>query len=246
MLALPFSSDQFFGVFEAYNAAFWPAQAVLLIAALLIAIAGLRRRYGRVIAAFLAALWLWSGLAYHLAHFATINPAARLFAGLFVGQAVVFGWWGLPRGRIQFGERGGLRFWTGVALLSYALVVYPLIGIATGHAFMNGPTFGAPCPVVIYTFGILLLLRGVPVVVLIAPVLWAVIGSSAVLLLGVAQDAGLAVSALLAIGFTVRERFAAAGRPRDPSRRRRGREEGGLEGRRDRGRSRRRGRVGAP
>jgi hypothetical protein len=72
---------------------------------------------------------------------------------------------------------------------------------------MASPTFGAPCPVVIYTFGMLLLARRVPFWLLIIPTLWAIIGTSAVIAFGVVQDIGLVISAVVVI----------AARSRDPA-----------------------------
>jgi hypothetical protein len=75
---LPFTTDQFFGVFASYNTAIWPAQVVayLLGTAALWAIYAARSWSGRTVAAILAALWVWNGFAYHYAFFAPINPAA--------------------------------------------------------------------------------------------------------------------------------------------------------------------------
>jgi hypothetical protein len=71
---------------------------------------------------------------------------------------------------------------------------------------MASPTFGAPCPAVIHTFGILLLARRVPLWLLIIPMLWAVIGTSAVFAFGVLQDIGLFASAVLVIAMLSAER----------------------------------------
>ena len=42
--------------------------------------------------------WAWSALAYHAAFFTRINPAAWLFAALFLVQATAFFWSGVVRG----------------------------------------------------------------------------------------------------------------------------------------------------
>jgi hypothetical protein len=41
---------------------------------------------------FFAALWLWNAVVYHAVFFTRINPAAWLFAGLFLVQAALFFW----------------------------------------------------------------------------------------------------------------------------------------------------------
>jgi hypothetical protein len=68
---LPFTVDQFFSVFAAYNKAIWPAQIVayLLAAVALWAIFKGRPWAGGVVAAILGLFWLWNGLVV-LSHFA--------------------------------------------------------------------------------------------------------------------------------------------------------------------------------
>lgn len=184
MGSVPFTVDQFFGVFARYNEAVWPAQLVLIAAAVSVTAIALSRSAGRDrwVSGFLALLWTWTGIAYHLVHFSEINPAARAFGAFFVLQAALFLWWGVVRGRLAFGR----------------------------------PTFGAPCPTVIYTFGMLLLAENVPLWLLVVPVLWALLGSTAVVAFGVYQDLGLIVSALLALALIVRDRRPGAGRAAVP------------------------------
>jgi hypothetical protein len=216
VFSVPFSAEEFFGVFTAYNHAVWPAQLLLIaaaIAAVGLAVGG-RASAHRWIAAFLALLWGWTGAAYHLAHFAAINPAANAFGVLFLLQGALFLWWGGVRGRLEFGRPGGVRGLAAGAILVYALVVYPLLGGVAGQVYMAGPTFGAPCPAVIYTFGLLLLARSVPLWMLLIPASWAIVGSSAALAFGVYQDLGLLLGAAIAIGFLIRPPRGEADRPR--------------------------------
>lgn len=209
---VPFSAEQFFGVFAAYNEAVWPAQILLTAAAAAVVVLAIRygHRSGRWVAGFLAVLWLWTGVAYHLLHFVEINPAAAAFGGLFVVQAILFSVWGARR-TIELGWRPDAYGVVAGVILVYALVVYPLLGAASGHPYMASPTFGAPCPAVIYTFGILLLARRVPLWLLVVPAVWAVIGSSAVFAFGVVQDVGLLVSALVAVPLLIHRQRSTSG-----------------------------------
>jgi hypothetical protein len=88
----------------------------------------------------------------------------------------------------------------GIALTLYAFA-YPFLSSAFGHAYPATPTFGVPCPTAILTIGALLTVRGsVPRALTIIPVLWAVIGGSAALLLEVPTDyVLLAAGALLTV-----------------------------------------------
>ena len=91
---MPFTSDEFFSVFAQYNRTF-----VVVVVALWFASAGMvafvsrdPERRSRTLSLFLAVLWLWNTVAYHALFFTRINPAAWLFAALFVVQAVLFAW----------------------------------------------------------------------------------------------------------------------------------------------------------
>jgi hypothetical protein len=94
---LPFSAEQFFAVFAAYNTAIWPLPVVAYGLGLLAL--GFLLWPGAVAdgitSAILSLIWLWTGVAYHWLHFAAINPPARLFGAAFVVQAMVLlyaGW----------------------------------------------------------------------------------------------------------------------------------------------------------
>jgi hypothetical protein len=93
----------------------------------------------------------------------------------------------------------GFDAWAGGALLGYALVVYPLLGWALGHRYPASPTFGLPCPTTIATFGVLIWVRPQPRWwLLIVPLLWAVVGTSAAFSLGIREDLGLLVAGVVA------------------------------------------------
>jgi hypothetical protein len=154
-------------------------------------------------------MWLWTGAVYHWRFFAAINGAARLFGAAFVLQGVLLAWaaW---QGRLQFGRRDGLPRALGWTLVLYALAVYPALGTATGHSYPGAPTFGiTPCPVTLFTFGLLLLATTpVPWLLLIVPVAWSLVGGSAAFLLRVPQDWPLLASGVLAVTVLLRERRA--------------------------------------
>jgi hypothetical protein len=198
---LPFTTDQFFGVFASYNTAIWPAQVVayLLGTAALWAIYAARSWSGRTVAAILAALWVWNGFAYHYAFFAPINPAAYGFAALFVVQGLLFFGYGTMAGRLRFVSGTGWRGLLGLVLIAYATVGYTGLGYFLGHTWPSLPIFGvAPCPTTIFTFGALMLASGpLPLWLVAIPIVWAGIGASAAVLLNVPEDLGLLISGLL-------------------------------------------------
>ena len=100
---MPFTTQQFFEVFRRYNEAVWPAQAVLLGLGLAAAYLAWRPLAwsDRFITVALAVLWAWMGVVYHLIFFLPINPAASLFGGLFILEAILILGAGL-QGRLRF------------------------------------------------------------------------------------------------------------------------------------------------
>jgi len=198
-MVLPFTAEQFFDVFRAYNAALWPAQMFLLaLAGMAVVLAIWPRAWSGVgVSAILALLWGWMGLAYHLAFFTAISPPAYAFAVVFVTGALIFLWQGVVQRRLEFRWQSGARGLTGLVFVVYALVVYPLWSHFAGKPYLDTPTFGLPCPTTIFTMGLLAgLVRPYPRSVFVVPILWSLVGVQAALLLSVPQDLGLAVVAV--------------------------------------------------
>jgi hypothetical protein len=204
----PFTLQQFFDVFASYNAAIWPAQIVAYVLGLAI-VASLGRKWlhaPRFILLALASLWLLNGIGYHFLFFAAINPAAKLFAGVFVVQAILLAGWAFARPSLTFEVGRDVRSATGLIFILFAMFIYPALGFWAGHGFMSGPMFGvAPCPTTIFTIGLLLLARGRLVAALaIIPFLWSLVGLAAALQLGMYEDLALPVaSAVLVVNLAI-------------------------------------------
>lgn len=200
---LPFSHDAFLGVFEAYNAAIWPAQIAAYALCLLAVLLAFRPLpgSGRVVAALLAAAWLWNGVAYHMLQFAKINWAAWIFGFFFVVEGTMLLATGVLRGRLAFRFTRSAAGWAGLVLIAFALVAYPLIGMFAGQPWPRMAFAGvAPCPTAIFTLGLLLLAEGrVPIHLLVLPLLWSLVGGSAAWLLAIPQDLALPAAALLTV-----------------------------------------------
>jgi hypothetical protein len=204
---LPFTSEQFLAVFVAYNEAIWPIQiAAYLLGAIAVALLFWNPPGAdRIIVAIVAAMWLWTGVAYHALFFSAINKAAYIFAALFIAQGGALIYAGVYRDQLRFGNRTRPLSWVGVALMIYAAILYPLIGLSTGHRYPEIPMFGVtPCPVTIFTFG-LFLLATPPLSrwLLVIPFIWSLIGGSAAFLLHVPQDWPLLVSGFVAVPLIV-------------------------------------------
>jgi Family of unknown function (DUF6064) len=205
-MQLPFTREQFFDLFVADNEALWPAAVALWIASVVIVALRLsaRRPHDRWISAFLVAHWAWSALAYHVGFFTRINPAAWLFAALFLGQAVLFLRVGVVQRRLSFAPWGNA--WAPLAwgLLAYSLA-YPLINAINHLSLLRIPTFGLPCPTTIFTAGALMLATPRSRSLSIVPVIWSAIGGSAAFLLGVHADVALQIAGIALAIFSVRK-----------------------------------------
>jgi hypothetical protein len=203
---LPFTTKQFLAVFEQYNEAVWPFQIILNLLALGCLILSIKRirHSDKIIPGILTFFWLWIGIVYHLVFFSSINPAAKVFGVVNVLQGLVFLYFGVFKARLSFQFRTDVYGITGSLLILYALIAYPSLGYSLGHVYPKAPTFGLPCPTTIFTFGLLLWTSSrIPKVVLLVPIVWSMIGFSAALTMGMHEDIGLLVAAIITTALVV-------------------------------------------
>jgi len=195
-MRLPFSHDEFLDVFGAYNAQWWPVALVLWFGTAVIAWRWWRGRTANapLTMSLLAVHWAWAGIAYHWLHFRAINPAAALFAVAFVLQAGLFSWLAIVT-RARVTRQRGMRGAFSVGLVGFGLL-YPAIGLALGLEYPRMPVFAVPCPTTLVTAGLLLATREAPRILSAIPLLWAAIGSSAAIMLGIRADLALIVAGL--------------------------------------------------
>jgi hypothetical protein len=212
-MTIPFSVEQFHGVFSDYNNAVWPAQVVLVLLALAVVVLVLRPQpwSGVAVSAVLAFFWAWIAAAYHFAFFTRINPLAYVFAAVSMAGAAVFVWQGVIQRRLRFEWVAGWRSAAGAALIVFALLVYPVWSAMAGHNYPATATFGLPCPTTLFTIGVLAFAqRPSTRSALVVPVLWCFVGAQAAFLLSVPPDLGLIAAAAVGVGlfFTARQRRA--------------------------------------
>jgi hypothetical protein len=204
-MQLPFTREQFFDLFGAYNEALWPAVIALWIASAVIVALRLSARHphDRWVSALLVGHWVWSAVAYHVVFFTRINPAAWLFAALFLGQAVLFFRVGVVQRRLSFAPWGSA--WAPVAwgLIVYSLA-YPAVNALDHRNLLRIPTFGLPCPTTIFTVGVLMLATPRCWSLSVVPLIWSAIGGSAAFLLGVYADVALPIAGIALAIFSVR------------------------------------------
>ena len=205
---LPFTPEQFVEVFAAYNRETAPAPLLGYVLGLL-ALPALWRRdrhAERIAASSIALMWISTGALYHWTYFAEINPIARVFGALFIVQGAALLWFGVFSARLTFRWPSARRGAAGAALILYSMIGYPLAAAAIGHTYPAMPTFGiTPCPVTLFTAGMLLLASHPPRLLWVVPLCWSVVAGSAAFLLRMPQDWPLLATALVAgsgiIGF---------------------------------------------
>lgn len=205
-MKLPFTIEQFLAVFRLYNESVWPIQIFFNLLALVCLYFIFRRTSisDKFISISLALFWLWMGIVYNIIFFTSINKAAYLFGSLFIIQSLIFIYFGLIKGSLQFEFQRSIISYSAIVLAIFALIIYPLLGFAFGHMYPNSPTFGLPCPTTIFTLGIILFIRGrIPYLLIAIPLFWSLIGFSAALTLGIYEDAGLLAAGVITIVLTL-------------------------------------------
>lgn len=200
---LPFTTEEFKSVFININQMIWPAQIFIYLAALaVIFILLIKGRWkNRIISAVLCAAWIGMGIVFFMGSFSKIEPNAKIFGILFIIQGAFFGLYGLLAGGLEFKlnkKKESLPSW---GLFLYSILLYPLIGIAVGQRFPALPLLlMAPCPTVIFTFAIFLSSRRrLPVLLIIIPFFWSIVGLGAAINFDVPQDYGLFLSGIITL-----------------------------------------------
>jgi hypothetical protein len=198
--------NQFLATFGRANAAVWPMQIVWYLAA--VAMVGLAlwpvRRSSQLICAFAAAYFAWIGIAY----FAWQMPGMHFsswWAAVFTLQAVLLVIAGVLRSDLAIRPRKNLSSGLGAVFIAYALIGYPLVGLAGGHGLRTLPVLGvSPCVTIVFFFGLLLWAQPpAPKYVLLVPLAWALGAAPPDLARGVAADYGMLVAALITVGLII-------------------------------------------
>jgi hypothetical protein len=150
-----FSARAYARLFEAYNAAVWPAQiATLALGLLLVRLSWTPgRRPSRAAAAILAAGWLWIAVAFHLLRYSSLHWAGRSFAvacALEAALLVAFA----ATGRFDPGAVSRRLARAGIGVLLFALLLQPLALLLAGRTLRQVEVFGlAPDPTAVATIG---------------------------------------------------------------------------------------------
>ena len=184
---LHFRPRAYFRLFELYNADLFPAQfAAIGVGIAILALLFWRdRRRGRVIAAILAACWLWVAWGFVFQRLASIHLAGPLFAAAFALEAVLLIAVGVVAGRLDIAVDPLPSAYVGIGVFLVALFVQPLIGPFFGRPWAGAELFGLmPDPTVAGTLGLLLLARNAAAWLLLPiPLLWCIVQGTTLVLL---------------------------------------------------------------
>jgi len=89
----------------------------------------------------------------------------------------------------------------GVILITYAMIIYPIIGFLTGFSYPRYRVFGTcPCPLTIFTLDFLQWTdRKMPIAIAAIPFIWSLMGVMPILELDVWADIGEMLSGIIGL-----------------------------------------------
>ena len=204
---LPYSTDALLELLAAYNTAIWPAQITAYLLNLLLLGLLLWPRPGsdRGVASILALGWAWTGFVYLGSHLSALNWGATPFGIVFGVQAFLLFWSGTIHDRLRFRGDRSAASWLGLALIVFALFVYPAVPLINGQDAAAVQYAGlGPVPTVILTMGVLLLAADrTPVHLFLIPVVWSIADGATAWSLDLHWDLSLPGAGLLAVFFAI-------------------------------------------
>jgi hypothetical protein len=198
--------NEFLAAFDHANAVIWPMPVLWYVVALaMIELALLPTANSSRVVCLLAAAYLgWIGIAY-FAVLVSHMSLAGVWAVLFVAQGALLVFAGVARQDLVIRPGGDLSSLLGAFWIVYALAVYPVVGLLGGHPLGTLPLFGlAPCPTVIYCFGLLLWARPpLPRYLLLLPLAWSLVNAPPALGTGIVADWGMVLAAVTTTGLII-------------------------------------------
>lgn len=170
---LMFEPRTYYRLFERINGELWPAPLLALALGVALLALAWRGRAPRAALLLLVPAWLTVAVAFHWQRYAPINFLAPGYA-----------WASVLEGALLLAAATGRAKWLsvgtdrtpdrlGLALLTGAVLLQPLLGPLHGRAWQGVELFGlAPDPTALATLGLVVALRG-PWALLVIPVLLA-------------------------------------------------------------------------
>lgn len=202
---LMFAPATYQRLFALHNAALWPAQWLAgPLGLLALWIMARRPTHWRAAVALVAVGWLATGWYFHWQRYAGIHTGGPWFAAAFALQALLLATLAWPGSRWQTRAAPAAVRRTGVAVLAFAVVLWPLLAPLLGRPWQQAALFGlTPDATALGTLALLSLLRrDGPAAVLpwAVPVLWCAVSTATLWTLGMADGAVLAGAAAVPLG----------------------------------------------
>ena len=182
---LLFSPEVYFRSLILYNAKLWPAQIIALIAGLCLLWICIKGPRGGVylISGILALAWASCGVLFHLQHFHDINWLATIYGWMFVLEGFLIILWCLclPE-KFEIFTKTIDHSWAkwfvfGNLLSLIAVCAFPFITLLDGQALKGGQLFALfPAPTILATLGVAFCLRKIPLILLLIPFIYTIIG----------------------------------------------------------------------
>ena len=196
----PFTSEQFFKVFENYNAFVFPAQYVFIFFGILalILLFSDKKHKNMFTGTLLGVFWIWMGLAYYLTFFTGISKAGIGFALLFLFEGIYL-IYATFRLKIEFTFKRSVSNYLALFFIIFGIFLYPIIGYIRGEELLRTISLGLPCPTTIFTLGFLMFCKDKAArTLIIIPTVWSIIGISAALNFNITQDFLMVIAAITA------------------------------------------------
>jgi hypothetical protein len=207
--------EDFFSTLQAYNEAVLPITIVTWLLGIFAVYFALKKsnNSSKMISAVFSFLWIWSGVVFFTIFFGpmqaeflgqTISGIWYLAGALFIIQGILFLVFGVAKDSLSFTMTSdGKNSVFGAILITYATIVFPIIGFLSGLSYPRYPVFGTgPCPLTIFTLGFLQWTdRKLPIVIAIIPLIWSLTGIMPILELNVWAEVGAMLSGI--IGFSL-------------------------------------------
>lgn len=200
------TGEQLLEAVATYNQAIWPMQIIGYVLALITVVLAFKKTVwaSRINFAVLTFFWLWVALMYWLPSAGPAFPIGYVFLVLYLIEGVLFLVQAV-KGKLTFGTYNKIHTIGGLTMILYTMIGYPLLGIFLGHPYPEASLIGlTPCPLTLFTFGLLLLTRSaVPIILLIIPFFW---GLSGVLWIsiGMWEDIGMVLGSIIALVLILR------------------------------------------
>lgn len=137
-----FSKETLFEVYDAYNQQWWPLQIFwILLSFLILSFAKAPSLFrSRILSVILSAAFLWSGSAFLIGQFQSINWVAQYFAYLFFAEAALIFLLGALLGKFEIGSAN--KFSRLFGLMLFALAAFVPFEIFFDHKLSPVLVFG--------------------------------------------------------------------------------------------------------